>query len=236
MLFDPFQIIISYHEIPWTLSPPFPGVDKKYSDSPTTRRLRWNQPPQCMDQGFFLTLPRVSIVYTMDCSMRKGTPKRTWRTWLFWCNPVFCLRRCWGVMIKHVYQIIQYIQCQLMCFGEAVLYVLIQIKWSSWHLNLLIEHQDVNEVQQFMLSSVNYLQLYLINSHQRNLTSLMSSTNWNKQIAITWSFHIRQHVFFGGVRLILPILSAQLFEIRWIRILSCPCWSCPVAKDPCQTT
>ena len=28
------------------------------------------------------------------------------RTWLFWCNSLFCLRRCWGVMIKHVYQII----------------------------------------------------------------------------------------------------------------------------------
>ena len=47
-------------------------------------------------RGFFLTLPRVSIVYTMDCSMRCAAQNLR-RTWLFWCNPVFCLRRCWGL-------------------------------------------------------------------------------------------------------------------------------------------
>ena len=47
-------------------------------------------------RGFFLTLPRVFIVYTMDCSMRYAAQNLR-RTWLFWCNSVFCLRRCWGL-------------------------------------------------------------------------------------------------------------------------------------------
>lgn len=84
--------VSNHHLLSWdpmdTIFSPFPGVDQKYGP-----RL------------FPHLASRIHRVHygLLD---EERNPQNLRRTWLFWCNPVLCLRRCWGVMIKHVYQII----------------------------------------------------------------------------------------------------------------------------------
>lgn len=81
---------------------------------------------------------------------RWGAYPKTEDLIVFGATPCFVYEDVGGLWLNmyiRLYQIYPYyVHCQLMCFGEAVLYVLIQIKWSSWHLNLSNEHQDVNKL------------------------------------------------------------------------------------------